>query len=96
MDLSKHFKDQTKKWLREDRDAQANRQFSPSAMDIYDTVKDKGMKIVPGILSFQPTHIPAPSRATIQQELMVAEIGVHSVRGQTSWISCGMKIQEMQ
>ncbi|KAN0124687.1 hypothetical protein V8E53_002258 [Lactarius tabidus] len=77
--LSKHFKDKTKKWLREDQDAQANRQFCPSVMDIYDTIKEK-----------------APSRATIQQELVVAEIGDHSIRGQTSWISYGMKIQETQ
>ena len=38
----------------------------------------------------------APSRATIQQELMGAEIGDHFIRGQTSWISSGMKIQEIQ
>ena len=38
----------------------------------------------------------APSRVTIQEELMVAEIGDHSIRGQTSWITCGMKIQEIQ
>ncbi|KAF8264792.1 hypothetical protein EI94DRAFT_1805344 [Lactarius quietus] len=65
--------------LKEDEDAQANRQASPSAMDIYDTVKVK-----------------APSCATIQQELMGAETGDSSMQGQTSWISCGIKIQEMQ
>ncbi|KAN0135311.1 hypothetical protein V8E53_006876, partial [Lactarius tabidus] len=75
--LSKHFKNNTKEWLREDKYAQANRQSSLSAVDIYDTVQDK-----------------APSRATIQQELMVEEIGDHSVQGQTSWLSSGLKIQE--
>ncbi|KAH9016367.1 hypothetical protein EDB84DRAFT_1276902 [Lactarius hengduanensis] len=38
----------------------------------------------------------APSRAVIQQQLMVEEDGDHSIRGETSWISCGLKIQEMQ
>ena len=41
--LSKHFADKTQKWLEEDNDAQASRKSSPSAMDIYDTFKDKGM-----------------------------------------------------
>ncbi|KAF8256471.1 hypothetical protein EI94DRAFT_1646193 [Lactarius quietus] len=77
--LSDHFGEKTEVWLKEDKDAQANRQAFPSAMDIYDTVKEK-----------------APSRATIQQELMGEEIGDSSMRGQTSWISCGIKIQEMQ
>ncbi|KAF8262043.1 hypothetical protein EI94DRAFT_1809409 [Lactarius quietus] len=77
--LSEHFMDKTQKWLEEDREAQANRKSSPSAMDIYDTVQDK-----------------APSHAKIQQELMVEEIGDHSIWGQTSWISCGLKIQEIQ
>ncbi|KAF8264636.1 hypothetical protein EI94DRAFT_1592386 [Lactarius quietus] len=72
--LSEHVMDKTQKWLEEDRVAQANRKSSPSAMDIYDTVQDKG----------------------IQQELMIEEIGDHSIWGQTSWISCGLKIQELQ
>ncbi|KAH9048857.1 hypothetical protein EDB84DRAFT_1556524 [Lactarius hengduanensis] len=38
----------------------------------------------------------APSCAVIQQQLMVEEDGDHSIRGETSWISCGLKIQEMQ
>ncbi|KAH9019848.1 hypothetical protein EDB84DRAFT_1441988 [Lactarius hengduanensis] len=77
-------------------------------MDIYDTVKEK-----------------APSRATIQQQLIEEESGDHSIHGVqscselfgavrsvleqlrtapntycsyrwTSWISCGLKIQELQ
>jgi hypothetical protein len=48
-------------------DAQANRQLSPSAMDIYDTVKEKGVEIVPGnpmqltdvFRSSIPSHNPA-------------------------------------
>lgn len=65
-------------------------------MDIYDTIKEKGMKIGSGFLHHSWCKFPAPSRATIQQELVVAEIGDHSIRGQTSWISYGMKIQETQ
>ncbi|KAI9434034.1 hypothetical protein BJY52DRAFT_1131868 [Lactarius psammicola] len=38
----------------------------------------------------------APSRAMIQQELVSEESGDSSVHGQTSWIACGLKIQEMQ
>jgi hypothetical protein len=38
----------------------------------------------------------APSRAEIQQQLIVEESEDHSIRGQTSWISWGLKIQEMQ
>ncbi|KAH9041917.1 hypothetical protein EDB83DRAFT_2228119 [Lactarius deliciosus] len=37
----------------------------------------------------------APSRAEIQLQLMVEEDGDHSIRGETSWISCGLKIQEI-
>jgi hypothetical protein len=45
--LSKCFKDRTKQWLKEDQLAQKNRQKTPSSMDIYDTVKQKGMRIIP-------------------------------------------------
>ncbi|KAI9432714.1 hypothetical protein H4582DRAFT_1820825 [Lactarius indigo] len=38
----------------------------------------------------------APSCATIQQQLIKEESGDHSVHGETSWISCGLKIQELQ
>ncbi|KAI9430770.1 hypothetical protein BJY52DRAFT_1133495 [Lactarius psammicola] len=38
----------------------------------------------------------APSHAMIQQELVSEESGDSSVHGQTSWIACGLKIQEMQ
>ncbi|KAH9014270.1 hypothetical protein EDB85DRAFT_1876498 [Lactarius pseudohatsudake] len=38
----------------------------------------------------------APSRATIQQQLIEEESGDHSIHGETSWISCGLKIQELQ
>jgi hypothetical protein len=38
----------------------------------------------------------APSQADIQKELIAEETGDYSIRGQTSWISCGLKIQEMQ
>ncbi|KAH9008024.1 hypothetical protein EDB85DRAFT_1904662 [Lactarius pseudohatsudake] len=37
----------------------------------------------------------APSRATIQQQLIEEESGDHSIHGETSWISCGLKIQEL-
>ncbi|KAI9430467.1 hypothetical protein BJY52DRAFT_1161270 [Lactarius psammicola] len=38
----------------------------------------------------------APSCAMIQQELILEESGDSSVHGQTSWIACDLKIQEMQ
>ncbi|KAI9434832.1 hypothetical protein H4582DRAFT_2080497 [Lactarius indigo] len=38
----------------------------------------------------------APSCATIQQQLIKEKSGDHSVHGETSWISCGLKIQELQ
>jgi len=41
--LSEHFKDKTRQWLKDDRVAQKNRQATPSSMDIYDTVKQKGV-----------------------------------------------------
>ena len=44
--LSECFQEKTETWLKEDKDAQDNRQTSPSAMDIYDTIKEKGVDIV--------------------------------------------------
>jgi hypothetical protein len=41
--LSEHFKHRTKQWLKEDTAAQENRQNTPSSMDIYDSVKQKGV-----------------------------------------------------
>ncbi|KAI9434476.1 hypothetical protein H4582DRAFT_2176278 [Lactarius indigo] len=38
----------------------------------------------------------APSWATIQQQLTKEESRDHSIQGETSWISCGLKIQELQ
>ncbi|KAH9035584.1 hypothetical protein EDB84DRAFT_1269414 [Lactarius hengduanensis] len=38
----------------------------------------------------------APSRAAIQQQLIEEESGDYSIHGETSWISCGLKIQELQ
>ncbi|KAH9031538.1 hypothetical protein EDB85DRAFT_1847537, partial [Lactarius pseudohatsudake] len=38
----------------------------------------------------------APSCAAIQQQLIEEESGDHSIHGETSWISCGLKIQELQ
>ncbi|KAF8259193.1 hypothetical protein EI94DRAFT_1707315 [Lactarius quietus] len=38
----------------------------------------------------------APSQADIQTQLIMEEEGDHSIRGQTSWILCGLKIQELQ
>ena len=49
--LSNYFKDKTKKWLKEDRDAQASRYSCPSAMDIYDTVNAKGPTLLRAISS---------------------------------------------
>jgi len=41
--LSDRFKHKTKQWLKEDLVAQEDRQVTPSSMDIYDTVKQKGV-----------------------------------------------------
>jgi hypothetical protein len=41
-------------------------------------------------------HDKAPSRADIQKELIEEEQGNFSIHGQTSWILCGIRIQEMQ
>ncbi|KAH8985052.1 hypothetical protein EDB86DRAFT_2810433 [Lactarius hatsudake] len=38
----------------------------------------------------------APSRAEIQQQLISDESGDITTHGQTSWIACGIKIQELQ
>ncbi|KAN0141876.1 hypothetical protein V8E53_000338 [Lactarius tabidus] len=39
LNLSKHFKEQSKTWLAEDKAAQRTRHKNPDAMDIYDTSK---------------------------------------------------------
>lgn len=41
--LSEHFKDKTEQWLKEDKAAQSDRHTFPASMDIYDTVKEKGV-----------------------------------------------------
>ena len=41
--LSDHYNDRTEQWLQEDLAAQDNRNTTPSSMDIYDTVKQKGV-----------------------------------------------------
>ena len=43
--LSTYFKDKTNDWAKEDQNAQAHRYSSPSAMDIYETAKEKGLLI---------------------------------------------------
>lgn len=94
--LSKRFKKQTKAWMRADKAAQQTRQINPEAMDIYDTAKEKGMRNVFIRLISHSSLLLAPSRAMIQQQLISEESGDLSIHGQTSWISCGLKIQEMQ
>jgi hypothetical protein len=41
--LSKCFKEHTKGWLKADKAAQQTRHRKPEVMDIYDTIKEKGM-----------------------------------------------------
>ena len=76
--------------------AQRTRYAKPEAMDIYDIVKEKGIKTV--FLQSNPDSwlYLAPSCGMIQQQLILEESGEGSVHGQTSWISSGLKIQEMQ
>jgi hypothetical protein len=38
----------------------------------------------------------APSRATVHQQLILEESGDMNAHGQASWISSGIKIQELQ
>ena len=42
-ELTRHYKDNVRKWAKEEQKAQVNRHLSPEAMDIYDTVKEKGV-----------------------------------------------------
>jgi hypothetical protein len=42
--LCDRFESRIKKWLQEDRQAQIKRLDDPAAMDIYDTVMEKGMR----------------------------------------------------
>jgi hypothetical protein len=42
--LSKRFKEHTKGWLKADKAAQQTRHRNPEVMDIYDTIKEKGMR----------------------------------------------------
>jgi hypothetical protein len=46
LNLSKHFKEQSKTWLAEDKAAQQTRHKNPDAMDIYDTSKTEGMAFI--------------------------------------------------
>jgi len=94
--LTKHFKHKIGEWLEEDKQAQEDRQSTPSSMDIYDTVKQKGMCILLQRYLITWPKDQAPSRADVQWQLIKEERNEHSIRGQTSWILCGIKIQEMQ
>jgi hypothetical protein len=49
--LSSHSKGKTKQWLKEDNTAQKNRQAFLASMDIYDTIKEKGVDIYPYLLA---------------------------------------------
>ncbi|KAN0136041.1 hypothetical protein V8E53_006202 [Lactarius tabidus] len=80
LNLSKHFKEQSKTWLAEDKAAQRTRHKNPDAMDIYDTT-----------LLYLP-----PTCSTIQQQLISEEFDENAIHGETSWIAYGLKIQEMQ
>ncbi|KAH8980291.1 hypothetical protein EDB86DRAFT_2835413 [Lactarius hatsudake] len=51
----------------------------------------------PTVMDIYDTMTPkAPSRAVIQQQLISEESGDITTHGQTSWIACGIKIQELQ
>jgi recombinational DNA repair ATPase RecF len=41
-------------------------------------------------------YVEVPSRADIQQQLIMEESKDISTQGQTNWIACGIKIQELQ
>jgi hypothetical protein len=65
-------------------------------MDIYDTVTVKDVCCISRITDVFLICIEAPSLAEIQQKLIAEEIGDATTHGETSWISSGMKIQELQ
>ena len=46
-ELTRHYKDNVRKWAKEEQKAQANWPLSLEAMDIYDTIKEKGVDINP-------------------------------------------------
>lgn len=101
VNLSKRFKEQNRLWLAEDKAAQRTRHNSPDAMDIYDTFKTQGIGDIPYIsdiifLMITSLLYLAPTRAMIQQGLISEELEEGTIHGQTSWLSCGLKIQEMQ
>ncbi|KAH8984882.1 hypothetical protein EDB86DRAFT_2833344 [Lactarius hatsudake] len=48
--LNRHFKHKSKQWLKDEEASQRDRQISPSSMDIYDTVKEKGVWHSPDII----------------------------------------------
>ncbi|KAH8985344.1 hypothetical protein EDB86DRAFT_2810252 [Lactarius hatsudake] len=51
----------------------------------------------PTVMDIYDTMTPkAPSCAVIQQQLISEESGDITTHGQTSWIACGIKIQELQ
>ena len=96
LNRSKRFKTSTKDWAQADEDAQRTRSRKPESMDIYDTIKGQGLSNI--ILRWYPhlCNYSAPSRADIQEGLRSEETAGLSIQGQASWISCGLKIQEMQ
>jgi hypothetical protein len=51
INLSKHFKEQNKIWLAEDKVAQHKRHNNPGAMDIYDMSKSQGIGNIPHIFN---------------------------------------------
>ncbi|KAH9024662.1 hypothetical protein EDB84DRAFT_1564332 [Lactarius hengduanensis] len=61
-----------------------------------DKAAQKDRQAFPASMDIYDTIWEAPSRAAIQQQLMAEESGDNTIRGQTSWISCGIKIQETQ
>ncbi|KAN0130001.1 hypothetical protein V8E53_012155 [Lactarius tabidus] len=51
----------------------------------------------PGVMDiYDMSKSQAPTRAAIQQVLISEEDEEGAIHGQTSWLSCGLKIQEMQ
>jgi hypothetical protein len=85
--------------LEEDKIAQQIRNNQPDAMDIYDTIKTQGMvhiKYDSNVKLILILLYLAPTRSMIQQELIDKESDEGLIHGETSWIACGIKIQEMQ
>ena len=82
-------------WSAKEEQAQMERGHDVTVMDIYD-IKMKRCESDHSAIIFAKHQLSVPSRAEILLELTEKEIGISGRKGQASWISSGLKIQEIQ